>query len=172
MSQLLGVFVVVSALLLPSLALAGGKEVFLEQRCNKCHTVTSQGIAADNKDPVDLSNAGSHDAKFLAAWIKKEIDKDSLKAPGTKVKHKAAWKGDDAALATLVGWLGGLKGGVKAEPARPAEPKAEPAKPAEPKGEPAKPADPKAAPAKDAKPANDAKPAKSAKTKKTKPAKK
>jgi mono/diheme cytochrome c family protein len=33
----------------PSFAFADGKQVFLDQKCAKCHEVKSQGIAAEKK---------------------------------------------------------------------------------------------------------------------------
>lgn len=80
-----------------------GKQVFVDQGCNKCHGVTSAGIEATIKSEKmqgpDLDGVGSrHDAEFLSKYVKKEAqlnDKD----------HKATWKGSDEELAALIGWL-------------------------------------------------------------------
>ena len=99
------------ALAIPSVASAGGKEIFLDQKCAKCHKVSTQGIApTEEKDTIiDLAGSGGdHDVKWYAGWLKKETERDSKVKPGTKVKHKAMWKGTDADLETLANWLKGL----------------------------------------------------------------
>ncbi len=92
-------------------AAGDGKKVFLDQKCAKCHKVTALGIAAtaEKETIVDLSGVGaSRDAGWLKKRLKKELDKESSSKPGEKIKHKASWKGSDADLDTLVGWLKGL----------------------------------------------------------------
>ena len=88
-----------------------GKQLFVDQKCTKCHKVSALGIAAaaEKETIVDLSGVGGQrDASWLKKWVKKEIDKESATKPGEKVKHKAAWKGSDADLDILVAWLKGL----------------------------------------------------------------
>ncbi len=85
-----------------------GKTVFTEQKCAKCHRVSTEGIAPTKEKPeiVDISGVGAdHDAAWFKKWLLKEIDKESKVKPGEKVKHKAAWKGTDAELDTLTAWL-------------------------------------------------------------------
>ncbi len=157
MLKIFGSLVLCAALSIPALALADGKAVFVAQRCVKCHTVSSQGLTAENKDGVDLAKTQPRDAKWVSSWLKKEIDKDSSLKPGEKVKHKVAWKGTDAELPEVAAWVASLHGGAASKPeaAKPAEPaKAEPAK-----AEPAK-ADAAKKPAKPAKKAKAAKKAK------------
>jgi mono/diheme cytochrome c family protein len=84
-----------------------GQQVFLAQKCNTCHAVASLGIEATTKSDKmkgpDLSTVGSErDAAFFAKFLKKEVP-SSAGNP-----HKAPWKGTDADLQTLAGWLAGL----------------------------------------------------------------
>ncbi|MBF0493347.1 MAG: c-type cytochrome [Deltaproteobacteria bacterium] len=99
---------------------AAGKKVFLDNKCNKCHAMKSEGISAlpkeagadeaeaggaAKKDPPDLSKI---DAAFLKtkatpedslkAWLKKEVDVNGA-------KHKKLFNGADADLASLVSFL-------------------------------------------------------------------
>ncbi len=95
-------------------AASAGKALFLAQKCNKCHRVTSQGIAPlkEKDDIVDLSGIGKeHDLPWFGQWLRKEIDKDSKLRPGEKTKHKGAFAGSDAELQTLTAWLKGLTQG-------------------------------------------------------------
>jgi mono/diheme cytochrome c family protein len=84
---------------------ADGKAVFLDAKCNMCHSIDSQAIEKKLKSGKgkDLSNVGAErDPAWLQKWIKKEVDLDGK-------KHEKAWKGTDAELDTLVKWLAGLK---------------------------------------------------------------
>ncbi len=104
----------VLGLLAPSIAHADGKQLFLDAKCNKCHTVEAQEIAvlprtdgkeADaDKKPVDLSKVGGeHDAAFVKSWLLREIDQEGK-------KHKAPkYKGTEEDLTTLSTWVAGLK---------------------------------------------------------------
>lgn len=101
----------VAGLAAPSLALAGGKEIFLEQKCTKCHKVTSEGIAAteEKEKIVDLSGVGkNHDVAWFKQWLNKEVEQDSKVKPGEKVKHKQKFKGTPADLDAIAAWLKGL----------------------------------------------------------------
>lgn len=78
-----------------------GKAVFLDQRCNLCHSVSTAGIEAKTRsetmrgpDLVDLDR----DAEWLEGWLKKEIELDGE-------KHKKAFTGSDEELAALIDWL-------------------------------------------------------------------
>lgn len=81
-----------------------GKKLFLDNKCNMCHSVESASI--EKKSPSakgpDLSNAGAKDAAWIAKWMGKEVDVDGK-------KHPVATKLSDPDLKTLVDWLATLK---------------------------------------------------------------
>ena len=80
-----------------------GKKLFVDNKCNMCHTVTSAGIESKKSDAVDLSTVGKdRTVEFLTKYLKKEAklnDKD----------HKSSYKGTDEDLTKLVEWLSTLK---------------------------------------------------------------
>jgi len=80
-----------------------GKKIFMDNKCNMCHTVTSQGIESKKSDAKDLSTVGQDKAtEILIKYLKKEAklnDKD----------HKSSFKGSDEDLKILVDWLLTLK---------------------------------------------------------------
>lgn len=80
-----------------------GKKVFVDNKCNMCHTVTVAGIESKKSDAVDLSTVGKdRTVEFLTKYLKKEAklnDKD----------HKASFKGTEEDLTKLVEWLSTLK---------------------------------------------------------------
>lgn len=85
-----------------------GKTVFTEQKCTKCHRVSTDGIAPikEKADIVDISGtAADHDAAWFKKWLNKEVEKESKLKPGEKVKHKGSWKGTDAELDSVIGFL-------------------------------------------------------------------
>jgi hypothetical protein len=96
-----------------------GKDIFLEQKCNKCHSIDSEKIAKkeekggeeedeeeEGTEPPDLSAAGKeHDAAWIAKWLQKQVKTDKGK------KHRAKWKGSDDELKALTEYLAGLKKG-------------------------------------------------------------
>ncbi|TNF30833.1 MAG: c-type cytochrome [Deltaproteobacteria bacterium] len=85
-------------------SMADGKALFLENKCDKCHSVTSKGVEAAKPDKaVDLSTV-SGDADFLAKFLKKEATKA---VDGKDVKHKKKWGGSDEDLSAIIGWLKG-----------------------------------------------------------------
>ena len=86
-----------------------GKTIFLESKCQNCHSIESQGIkrASEPKpgDPVpsDLSGAGlKHNASWITDWLNKEVELDGK-------KHLKKFKGSAADLQTLSTWLSSLK---------------------------------------------------------------
>jgi len=80
-----------------------GKQIFLDSKCNKCHTVTSINITSKKDDAVDLSEAGSAgDVQFLKSYLLKEADINDK-------SHKTKFKGTEEELNTLVEWLSSLK---------------------------------------------------------------
>ena len=84
-------------------AVPAGQKVFVDNKCQMCHSVESAGLTSKNKKAVDLSNVGStYKADFLNKWLSKTAKiKDNL--------HKATFKGDDKNLNDLTAWLETLK---------------------------------------------------------------
>jgi len=80
-----------------------GKTIFVENKCNSCHSVEAASIEGKKKDAVDLSKVGDkYNTEFLAKYlVKKEKidDKD----------HKTAMKGTDEEVKVLTEWLASLK---------------------------------------------------------------
>ena len=77
-----------------------GKQIFLDQKCNMCHSVSTAGIEATTKSEKmkgpDLVNS-KHDAKTLSAYLKKTADLNGK-------KHPKAVTLSDADLNTLIHW--------------------------------------------------------------------
>lgn len=78
-----------------------GKEIFLAQKCNLCHSVPPAGIEATTKsekmkgpDLVDLKR----EAGWYERWLKKEVELNGK-------LHMKAFQGSDAELDALVEWL-------------------------------------------------------------------
>lgn len=90
-----------------------GKPVFSKFKCNSCHTIESQAIVkkADptekdeetGRKPPDLSGVG---VKRSAAWIEGYLLKKEMIETR---KHMKKFRGTDAELKTLAGWLESLK---------------------------------------------------------------
>ena len=80
-----------------------GKQIFIDSKCNNCHTVTSNEILSKKDDAFDLSNIGvSADVQLLKSYLLKE----------TKIndkEHKIKFKGSEAELNALAEWLASLK---------------------------------------------------------------
>jgi mono/diheme cytochrome c family protein len=113
-----------------------GKQIFLKSECNECHTVEvlkiaklepKQGAAKDEaddedlaggkdedkKDPPDLSGIGKkHDADWFSKWLTKKVKNDDGK------RHRKKFKGTDAELASLVGFLSDLKTDAPSKPGK------------------------------------------------------
>lgn len=87
---------------------AEGKDLFVEKKCNGCHSVTVAGItkkapSTSKQGPPDLSTVGSqHAPGFIAKFITKE---DTLHGK----KHLIKFNGNDEELKTLSEWLENLK---------------------------------------------------------------
>lgn len=80
-----------------------GKKIFIDNKCNNCHTVTSFDITSKKEDATDLSDAGSlGDAQLMKSYLLKEA---KINDQG----HKLKFKGTDAELEALVNWLLSLK---------------------------------------------------------------
>ena len=84
-----------------------GKDLFVSSGCNKCHSVSTQGIEATAKSEKmrgpDLAKAGG---KHEAAWIVGLVTKQEL-LDGKK--HKGKFKGSDADLQVIATWVASLK---------------------------------------------------------------
>ncbi len=85
-----------------------GKKIFIDSKCNVCHSIDSQGVAkktTSNKPdgPPDLSNVG---ALHKADWMTKYLNKEEAR---NDKKHIKAWTGKKEDLEILVKWLETLK---------------------------------------------------------------
>ena len=82
-----------------------GKKIFLDQKCNVCHSIDSQSITkktATSKAP-DLSNLGADkSADWIAKFLTKEEKLDNK-------QHPKGWTGKKEDLTTLSTWLATLK---------------------------------------------------------------
>ncbi len=87
-----------------------GQQLFLDHKCNLCHTVSARNIAkrsqtdSETTKAPDLSDAGRHAPELLRGFLKKE----------TKIadkEHKRSFKGTEEELTQLVSWLTELKAG-------------------------------------------------------------
>lgn len=80
-----------------------GKQIFIDNKCNNCHTVSTQDITSKKDNAIDLSNAGSlGDADLLKSYLLKEAQIDDK-------DHKLKFKGSEEELNALVNWLLTLK---------------------------------------------------------------
>jgi len=78
-----------------------GKQIFLAQKCNVCHTVSSASIQATMKSSKapDLTNlAAKQDAKVLNDYLRKKGTLNSK-------KHAKEFTGSDEELGALLAWL-------------------------------------------------------------------
>ena len=87
---------------------ADAKQLFVDSKCVKCHSIDSQGVkaqpnAGEEKDVHDLSKVGS---ERTAEWIQKFLRKEET-LDGKK--HKLKFRGSDADLGVLASWLASLK---------------------------------------------------------------
>jgi cytochrome c2 len=85
-------------------AASDGKSVFKDNKCDKCHTIESQGLersgaAGPGKLPPDLSGVGlRHNADWIKGWLLKTEEQNGK-------KHLKKWTGSDDDLATITKWL-------------------------------------------------------------------
>jgi len=76
-----------------------GKQVYLDQKCDMCHAVSTAGIEGKTDKGGDLVGlADQYDAEWLTQYLKKEADKDGK-------QHVKGFKGTDEDLKALVDWL-------------------------------------------------------------------
>ena len=99
-SSIVSLFLV-PVFLAPTLAFAAdGKAVFLDKKCNKCHTVSSASIEKTSKlkGPDLTTEAIKGDAKTLKAYLKKA---DAINGK----KHGTAFTGTDEELDAVLAWV-------------------------------------------------------------------
>jgi mono/diheme cytochrome c family protein len=78
-----------------------GKEIFLGQKCNMCHAVSSAGITPTGKIKApDLTGLA---AKEDPAWVGKFLKKEAADKKGKK--HIKPFTGSAEELSALVAWL-------------------------------------------------------------------
>jgi cytochrome c551/c552 len=98
--------VLMSGVLGSAAAAADGKAVFLEKKCNTCHSVDSQSIVktSEKMKGPDLSNAASlvESADWAKSFLKREVKKDDK-------NHQREFNGTDEELSAIVDWLMTLK---------------------------------------------------------------
>ena len=84
---------------------AAGKQLFVDQKCDRCHSVTSLEIEAKIKGAMS-GPALDESAEREATWIRDYLtgeQKNDGKA------HRAAWKGSEEELDRLVAFLVALR---------------------------------------------------------------
>ncbi len=78
-----------------------GKQIFLAQKCNVCHSVSSAGIEKTMKSMTapDLTDlAAKQDAATLTKYLHKQVEINGK-------KHGKTFSGSDEDLAAVVSWL-------------------------------------------------------------------
>jgi cbb3-type cytochrome oxidase cytochrome c subunit len=93
-------------------AAAPGKTAFVDQKCNRCHSILSEKVeltaggyvkSKEKNIPPDLSGVG---AKHPAEWIFKYVKRTETREG---VKHAGVYRGNDEQLKLLSEWLATLK---------------------------------------------------------------
>lgn len=80
-----------------------GKQIFLAQKCNICHTVSSAGVQATTKSEKmkgpDLTGvAPKLDAHLLNDYLRKKVEINDK-------KHGKQFTGSDEEIGALIAWL-------------------------------------------------------------------
>lgn len=80
-----------------------GKAIFLAQKCNMCHMVSTAGIEATTKSekmkgPDIAANTSKLDATALTKFLRKQGDLNGK-------KHTKAFTGSDEELGALIAWM-------------------------------------------------------------------
>jgi mono/diheme cytochrome c family protein len=85
---------------------ADGKTLFVEKKCNLCHSIDSQGIAKKSArmKGAELSDAGNRleSVDWLKRFLVREVDKDGK-------NHQKKWSGTDEELEAIATWVMSLK---------------------------------------------------------------
>ena len=80
-----------------------GKSIFIEQKCNMCHSVEAKGIESNKKNAADLSKTGdTYNSEFISKYLSKEEKIDGK-------LHKVSFKGTEEELKILSGWFASMK---------------------------------------------------------------
>lgn len=87
---------------------AEGKKEFIAQKCNVCHSISSEEITHTSKIEklVGPDLAGIAERRE-APWLRTYIQREQLGDNGKK--HAKPFKGSDEELQAIVTWLGTLK---------------------------------------------------------------
>lgn len=80
-----------------------GKKLFVDNKCNMCHTVTVAGIESKKSDAHDIKQIDA--SKGTEFWLKYLMKKEKLNGKD----HKTAFKGSEEDLKKIVDWLLTLK---------------------------------------------------------------
>lgn len=80
-----------------------GKKLFVEYKCNMCHTVKSVGIESKKSDAHDIVQLDNE--KNTEFWLNYLMKKEKLNGKD----HKTAFKGGEEDLRKLVDWMMALK---------------------------------------------------------------
>lgn len=87
-----------------------GKQIFLSQKCETCHTVSSAQVKATGKIKApDLTGVATN---LDAAWLAKFLRKQEKTKAGKQ--HLKAFTGSDEELGALISWLQEQKAPAKA----------------------------------------------------------
>lgn len=102
----------------PEKALAQ-KEIFLDKKCNRCHSISAAGIERKGESegsdetvaqPPDLSHVGKyHDVAFIKGFVTKTTDHVAHEGVAATGKHPMKFKGSDDELDKVATWLASLK---------------------------------------------------------------
>ena len=84
-----------------------GKAIFLAQKCDTCHSVSTAGIVATTKSekmkgPDLVGVVQAHEPAWIADFVHKKVDKDGK-------KHAKEFKGTEEELTALIDWLAAQK---------------------------------------------------------------
>jgi cytochrome c551/c552 len=89
-----------------SVLAADGKAIFLEKKCNLCHSIDSQSIkkTSEKMKGPDLSNAAGmvESADWLKSFLTKKVQHEGK-------DHLREFKGTDEELNAVVDWIMTLK---------------------------------------------------------------
>ena len=79
-----------------------GKQIFLAQKCNLCHSVSTAGIEATTKSEKmkgpDLVGESKREAKLLNGYLRKSADINGK-------KHMKQFTGSDEEIGAMIAWL-------------------------------------------------------------------
>jgi mono/diheme cytochrome c family protein len=76
-----------------------GKKIFVDNKCNMCHTIKSVGIESKKSDATDIVQLEKE--KNAEFWMNYLMKKEKLNGKD----HKTAFKGKEEDLKKLVDWL-------------------------------------------------------------------